>query len=260
MKPISEVDVPYAMGTWPDVQLLTARDMVRGGISGESNQQAIALFRRTETLKQRFNALQNIEDSVQAAQKAAQQAAASAQIVDPNTLNAKEDKREGFALISLQDLEKLAGIAAGATANSTDEHLLDRRNHKNKQTIGTVENLQEALDLKASKQELENAIATVGAFTNVPTEFKGSVISVTSPHTRQMIWAGNTYIRAPWNRPGEVKICYGDLFPGTLLADGFTEYQTSQYPDLAAYLGVTEELFILDKPLEFGSFNICVSY
>ncbi|EPR42733.1 hypothetical protein dsx2_2650 [Desulfovibrio sp. X2] len=43
---------------------------------------------------------------------------------------------------------KLAGVAAGATANSADSYLLDRANHTGSQAISTVTGLQTALDGK----------------------------------------------------------------------------------------------------------------
>ena len=45
---------------------------------------------------------------------------------------------------------KLTGIAAGATANSTDAQLRDRTTHTGSQIIGTVTGLQAALDAKAA--------------------------------------------------------------------------------------------------------------
>lgn len=45
---------------------------------------------------------------------------------------------------------KLSGIAAGATANSTDATLLSRANHTGSQAISTVTNLQTTLDGKAA--------------------------------------------------------------------------------------------------------------
>lgn len=44
------------------------------------------------------------------------------------------------------DEAKLAGIEAGATANSTDAYLLDRANHTGTQAISTVAGLQDELD------------------------------------------------------------------------------------------------------------------
>lgn len=45
---------------------------------------------------------------------------------------------------------KLAGIATGATANSTDATLLNRANHTGSQAISTITNLQASLDAKIS--------------------------------------------------------------------------------------------------------------
>lgn len=46
------------------------------------------------------------------------------------------------------DKDKLAGIASGATANSSDATLLDRANHTGTQAVSTVSGLQDALDDK----------------------------------------------------------------------------------------------------------------
>ena len=60
---------------------------------------------------------------------------------------------------------KLAGIAIGATANSTDAILLDRANHTGTQAISTVTGLQTALDGKIASTEkgAANGVATLGS-------------------------------------------------------------------------------------------------
>lgn len=57
---------------------------------------------------------------------------------------------------------KLAGVAAGATANSTDAQLRDRATHTGEQPIASVTGLQSSLDSKASKA---TAYVNVGANT-----------------------------------------------------------------------------------------------
>lgn len=57
---------------------------------------------------------------------------------------------------------KLAGVAAGATANSTDAQLRDRATHSGEQAISSITGLQSALDAKASKA---TAYVNVGANT-----------------------------------------------------------------------------------------------
>nr|MBA3242460.1 hypothetical protein [Acidobacteriota bacterium] len=52
--------------------------------------------------------------------------------------------------MSVADKTKLDGVAAGATANSTDAQLRDRSTHTGAQAIATVVGLQSALDLKAA--------------------------------------------------------------------------------------------------------------
>ncbi|CTQ45759.1 DUF2793 domain-containing protein [Roseibium aggregatum] len=67
-------------------------------------------------------------------------------------LDTKVDKVAGYGL-SEEDftstlLAKVNGIAAGATANSSDSVLLDRANHTGEQAISTVTGLQGAIDAK----------------------------------------------------------------------------------------------------------------
>lgn len=78
-----------------------------------------------------------------------------------NALDGKVDKVSGKGL-STNDLtgallDKLNGIAAGATANSTDAQLRDRATHTGTQPISTVDGLQDALDARPS------AVALMGA-------------------------------------------------------------------------------------------------
>ena len=64
---------------------------------------------------------------------------------------------------------KLAGIAANATANDTDENLRDRATHTGEQAISTVTGLQDELDSKAdltTAQTLNNkTLHFVGSYT-----------------------------------------------------------------------------------------------
>jgi len=56
---------------------------------------------------------------------------------------------------SATEKTKLAGIAAGATANDTDANLKNRANHTGSQAISTVTGLQTALDAKALDADLD---------------------------------------------------------------------------------------------------------
>lgn len=58
------------------------------------------------------------------------------------------------------DRNKLAGIAAGATVNSSDANLLNRQNHTGTQAITSITGLQAALDGKAATSH-SHAIANV---------------------------------------------------------------------------------------------------
>ncbi|MGE8446705.1 MAG: hypothetical protein ACN6O1_10865 [Comamonas sp.] len=70
-------------------------------------------------------------------------------------LDTKVDKVTGKGLstqdYSTDDRNKLAGIAAGATANASDAQLRDRTTHTGTQSIATVTGLQAALDSKVEK-------------------------------------------------------------------------------------------------------------
>lgn len=61
-----------------------------------------------------------------------------------------------------ENLAKLEGIQAGATANQTDSFLLNRNNHIGSQNIGSVTGLQSALD---AKQPLSLDLSAIAALT-----------------------------------------------------------------------------------------------
>lgn len=68
-----------------------------------------------------------------------------------DALATKVDKVANQRLMTAAEGAKLAGIATGATANSTDAYLLNRANHTGTQAISTVMGLQTALDSKVDK-------------------------------------------------------------------------------------------------------------
>jgi len=72
--------------------------------------------------------------------------------------------------MSGDDKVKLDGIAPGATANSTDAHLLDRTNHTGHQDIETITNLSTALGNKIETSTLGQAdgVATLDNNGKVP--------------------------------------------------------------------------------------------
>jgi len=63
---------------------------------------------------------------------------------------------------SATDKTKLAGVASGATANSSDATLLARANHTGTQAISTVVNLQTELD---GKQPVDGALTAISGLT-----------------------------------------------------------------------------------------------
>lgn len=72
--------------------------------------------------------------------------------------------------MSAADKLKLDGIASGATANQTDNYLLDRANHTGSQAIATVTGLQSALDnkLETSLKGAVNGLAELDSGGKVP--------------------------------------------------------------------------------------------
>lgn len=89
-------------------------------------------------------------------------------------LTGKVDKAAGKGLstedYSTAEKAKLAGIAAGATANSSDATLLARANHTGTQAISTVAGLQTALDGKIASTEKGAAggVATLDENQQIP--------------------------------------------------------------------------------------------
>jgi hypothetical protein len=84
----------------------------------------------------------------------------------------------------LTDVErtKLAGIATGATANSSNATLLARANHTGTQAISTVAGLQAAIDAKisVSQKNVANGVAPLDAsilvpLVNLPASVKGTL-------------------------------------------------------------------------------------
>jgi hypothetical protein len=90
-------------------------------------------------------------------------------IATQNALNLKVDKITGKGLstedYSTAEKNKLAGIAAGATANSTDAFLLNRANHTGTQSLSTVTLLRESL---FGRQAASTALITGGNVTINP--------------------------------------------------------------------------------------------
>lgn len=86
-------------------------------------------------------------------------------------------------------------------------------------------------------------------FTAVPATYMGMEIVVTSPHLRKMVWnsAQKKYIRAPWHRAGDIHFAYANVtsWPGALPLRSDLVWNTADYPDLAALLGVVGPTFTL---------------
>lgn len=84
----------------------------------------------------------------------------SAAIYDPRHIQADvfdaDNHTDGVTkkVMTAAERTKLAGIAAGATANNTDAYLLNRANHSGSQAISTITGLQAALDSKPDNATL----------------------------------------------------------------------------------------------------------
>lgn len=80
-----------------------------------------------------------------------------------------------------------------------------------------------------------------GPFAGVPATNIGPVITVQTPHIRQMIWNGTTYVRAPWHQPGMVLYSYDNpaSIPGYLPVRADLTYAQANYPDLVERLGLS---------------------
>lgn len=84
----------------------------------------------------------------------------SAAIYDPQHIQADvfdaDNHTDGVTkkVMTAAERTKLAGIAAGATANNTDAYLLNRANHSGSQAISTITGLQAALDSKPDNATL----------------------------------------------------------------------------------------------------------
>lgn len=161
-------------------------------------------------------------------------------------LSSKVDKVSGKQL-STEDYTsaekaKLAGVAAGATANATDAALRDRSTHTGTQPITTISGLE-----AQTSAGVVAAIAMAQTFTSVPSTFQAWVIFVTQPHWRTFVWDGTKYVRAPWHRPG---IMFHSDAPAATVTHGIqmrsdVTYNAADYPDLAAAYGFTGSTFVL---------------
>ncbi|SEA50463.1 hypothetical protein [Variovorax sp. YR216] len=78
-------------------------------------------------------------------------------------------------------------------------------------------------------------------FAAVPKAYVGHVITVSTPHLRQLVWNGTTYVRAPWHQPGMVLYSYDNpaSISGYLPVRADVSYSQANYPDLVARLGLS---------------------
>ena len=79
-------------------------------------------------------------------------------LTGPNTEVNADAIPDGSSKVTMTAAErtKLAGIATGATANSTDTYLRNRANHTGTQAISTVTALQSELDARPVSDAIDN--------------------------------------------------------------------------------------------------------
>ncbi|CAN7259715.1 hypothetical protein LJR084_001214 [Variovorax sp. LjRoot84] len=106
-----------------------------------------------------------------------------------------------------------------------------------------AELLGDSVEAHEAKADPHPAYAFRSGFAAVPAAYVGHVITVTTPHLRQMIWNGTAYVRAPWHQPGMVLYSYDNpaSIPGHLPVRADVSYSQANYPDLVARLGLSGE-------------------
>jgi len=136
-------------------------------------------------------------------------------------------------------IDKSNGIAAGATANSTDAQLRDRATHTGTQAIATVSGLQSELDSKLSTANLAT-VATTGAYSDLsgrPTLGTAAAANTSDFATSAQGGLADTAVQ-----PGDLATvattgAYDDLSNrptlGTAAATNATDYATAAQGDLA---------------------------
>lgn len=154
-----------------------------------------------------------------------------------NLVNDKVDKVAGKGLstedYSTTEKAKLAGVAPGATQNSSDAALIARGNHTGTQAISTVVGLQGALDGKAP-------LTGAGTSGTWPISVSGNAATATSANAATAAWSSATVaataadtnysavVRSPVGGSGDASVAaLGFLNGGSyglkmyLRADGF---------------------------------------
>lgn len=119
---------------------------------------------------------------------------------------------------SATDKTKLAGIAAGATANSPDATLLSRANHTGTQAISTVANLQSTLDSKVAHGDLMLNAKDYGALGDGSTDDTAAIqsaLNALSTGGWLHVPAGNYIVNGTINVPSNVRITGAGMDDGT---------------------------------------------
>lgn len=115
-------------------------------------------------------------------------------------LAAKVDKAAGMGLSSNDftgaEKTKLAGVAAGATANATDAQLRDRATHTGTQAIATVAGLQGALDAKAPQDLSAASAVTLDGTEELPVSKAGFFKTTVAAVRTWLLGLANTWSAA----------------------------------------------------------------
>jgi hypothetical protein len=130
--------------------------------------------------------------------------------------------------MSAADKSKLDGVAAGATANSTDAQLRDRSTHTGSQAISTITNLQTTLDAKvdASTKGVANGVASLDANGKVPTS-QIPALALSDVYVVADNAARDALVTSPGVQEGDVAIVTGTST--SYVYDG-TTWQALQSP------------------------------
>jgi hypothetical protein len=145
----------------------------------------------------------------------------------PTVWSAKDANSVLWSLMAVVEAAGLAGIQ------------FDKANPASYQQL--LKAIQSFLGAHEGKDDPHGMYAFRGPIIGVPNVNIGPVITVQTPHIRQMIWDGKGYVRAPWHQPGMVLYSYQNptSIPGYLPIRADLTYDQANYPDLAVRMGLS---------------------
>lgn len=187
-------------------------------------------------------------DAESAAQAAASDAAAAAESVISEAVSAAD---------SAQQAAEQAQEGAEQAKSDAQQVLSTMQDMLDTAVQSATAAAEEAKgDAEAARDEAQGYASSMGqatamaaTFTEVPLEFQAWMIAVTQPHLRLMVWSAsqNKYVRAPWHAPGKLSYFLRDVPNGYVEVRSDVVLNSADFPDLAAYLGVTAATFVLDE-------------